>query len=216
MDFADPPPPPSESLHLKDGRNLSGRLVGDVTKRFHFAAAGQDGAVPLEEGAVVTFSGQGPAPNEGLPPFRVELGLGRRVSGRLGQTDASEVRLVESSTGRAIQFARSGVRSIIQRVGEMRVFDDGLETLNGPRWTTIGDPQIVDNPRLAGSHSAQIPAGGTSLTTRLAEPVAAGRLETAFFDNQEVVSGQQWCVDLAFRGPSGPETVRVLLGWAEE
>ena len=36
------------------------------------------------------------------------------------------------------------------------------------------------------------------------------------FDEGKVVAGQRWTLELTFRGPNGPATMRILLGWAEE
>lgn len=113
-------------------------------------------------------------------------------------------------------IARPGVRSVVQRRGEMQIFDDGFEVLSSKRWTLIGDPEIANEPRVAGEHSLRVPAGGTSVTRRLDEPVAAGRLELAFYDSGTIEPDQQCFVDLLFRSPADPETVRVILGWSED
>jgi hypothetical protein len=46
--------------------------------------------------------------------------------------------------------------------------------------------------------------------------VGSGRLDLAFHDTGVIAEGQQWFVDLTFRGPTGAETIRAVLGWAEE
>src|SRR5262249_16877655 len=56
----------------------------------------------------------------------------------------------------------------------------------------------------------------SSLTCQLSEPVASGRLEVAFHDGGESAPGHQWFADLLFRGASGSELVRAVLGWSEE
>ena len=43
-----------------------------------------------------------------------------------------------------------------------------------------------------------------------------GRLELLFLDEGTVAAGSHWTLTLTFRGPTGPATLRVLLGWAEE
>jgi hypothetical protein len=216
---ADEPSSPPDwvgTLQRPDGRRLSGKLVVDDSAVVRFAADGKSAPQPLEKGAVVTFEGPGPDPTGGSPPFRIELGLGRRISGRLGVVDESQVRLDDSSAGGVINVTREGVRSVFQRLGEMQVFDDGFESLNGTDWTLIGEPEIANEPKVAGDHSLRVRAGGTSVTRRLGEPVAAGRLELAFYDRGTIEPDQQYFVDLQFRGPAGPETVRAILGWSEE
>jgi hypothetical protein len=210
----------SEVLKRPSGEHVSGRLVGTAASGFAFerSAAVQGAArIPLETGAVVEFAGTGPEASLGFPPFRLELGLGQRVSGRLAAIDAHTVRLDDGPGGRTIEVARPGVMAVVQRPGEAEVFHDGFETLDRARWTmTTGDPRIADEAPEPGGHSLRIPAGATSLTCRLAEPIGSGRLEVAFQDSGNVVPGQQWFVELIFRNASGSETVRAILGWSEE
>jgi hypothetical protein len=162
------------------------------------------------------FDGQGPGPASGLPPFRVKLGLEQQVSGRLGTVDASKVVLLDAVGEGQVSVARGGILALVQRPGESVVMQDGFEALDTTRWAVVGEPEVTDALRLAGAHSLKIPAGGASVTCRIAEPFGSGRLEAAFHDNAATVAGQKWFVDLTFRSPTGPETVRAVLGWAEE
>lgn len=203
------------TLQRSDGQSLRGKLVGNAASGFRFAGDGNAAPVGLQDGSVITFEGRGPDPTEGSPPFRIELGLGRRISGRLGRVTEAGVRLEDSSAGGSLTVPRAGLRSIVQRLGEVQVLEDGFESLRGPRWTLIGAPEISDQPRVSGEHSLRLPAGGSTVTTHLALPVASGRLEAAFHDTGEKAPGQQWFADLLFRGPAGPETVRIVLGWSE-
>jgi hypothetical protein len=75
---------------------------------------------------------------------------------------------------------------------------------------------VVTAPKAADAHALRLPAGGASLTHRLDEPFAAGRLEVAFRAGDAVAAGQQWFVDLTFQAQTGRETIRAVLGWAEE
>jgi hypothetical protein len=170
----------------------------------------------MEPGSQVIFDGPGPDPAAGFPPFRVEMGLGQRISGRLGTIDEQNIRLADSSIDAPLTTARPGVSAVVQRPGEVLVFQDGFETIDGARWTELGDPDLADHPRTAGEHSLRIPAGGTALTCRLPESVGSGRLDLAFHDAGTLSEGQQWFVDLLFLGPTGSETVRAVLGWDEE
>jgi hypothetical protein len=204
------------TLVRSDGQRLVGNLRSDAPRGFLFVPLGAAQPLALETGAVVVFEGPEPDPTTGFPPFRVELGLGQRISGRLGAVEETSVRLTESSAGGPVAVARPGVSAVIQRPGEVLVFQDGFETIDGARWTEIGDPDLVEQPRTAGAHSLRIPAGGTALTCSLREPVGSGRLDIAFHDDGAVADGQQWFVDLLFRGLAGTESVKAVLGWAEE
>jgi hypothetical protein len=213
-----PPKPEAagETLVRPDGRRVAGKLRGDAANGFVFVPDGSREPLALEPGSVLVFEGPGPDPRAGFFPFRVELGLGQRLSGRLGTVDSREVGLADSSVGGPLRIARPGVSAVIQRPGEVLVLQDGFETIDGTRWIEIGDPDLVDQPRVAGEHGLRIPAGGTSMTCRLPEAVGSGRLDLAFHDDGTLVEGQQWFVDLTFRGPTGSETVRAVLGWADE
>jgi len=216
-DLAQAPAAPGPSTLVRpDGQRVAGALRGDAVRGFLFVPLGPAPPLPLEAGSVVIFEGPEPDPTTGFPPFRVELGLGQRISGRLGAVDETSVRLTESSTGGPVAVARPGVSAVIQRPGEVLVFQDGFETIDGARWAELGDPDLVEQPRTAGAHSLRIPAGGTALTCTLREPVGSGRLDIAFHDDGALADGQQWFVDLLFRGLAGTESVKAVLGWAEE
>jgi hypothetical protein len=206
----------AETLVRAGGQRIAGKLRGDAARGFTFESAVQAPPLALEPGSVILFEGPEPDPTAGFASFRVELGLAQRISGRLGAVDARTVRLADSSTGGPVTVARPGVLAVIQRPGEVQVFQDGFETIDGTRWTEMGDPDLVEQPRAAGTQSLRIPAGGTALACTLREPVGSGRLDVAFHDDGALVEGQQWFVDLLFRGPAGSETVRAVLGWAEE
>jgi hypothetical protein len=205
-----------ETLVRADGQKITGKLQGDPLSGLTLLPAGSAPAVRVERGSTLIFDGPEPDPTAGFPPFRVELGLGQRISGRLGTVDARSVRLSDSSAGGPVSIARHGALAVIQRPGEVLVFQDGFETIDASRWSAAGTPALVEEPRAAGERSLKVPAGGTSLTCRLAEPVGSGRLDVAFYDSGAVAEAQQWFVDLIFRGPTGTETIRAVLGWAEE
>ena len=212
---ADNPATSVEILENAAGDETSGSLQGDPSSGFRFAA--RDGVlVALQPGMIVRFPGKGPPSSSSLPPFRLDLGRGQRLCGRLSELDGRTVKLADVVGDAVVTVARPGVDALVQRPGESVVFQEGFEALDGARWSVVGEPEIVDEPRVAGKHSLRLTPGGASLTHRLAEPFSSGRLEVAFHDRGVVAAGCQWFVDLTFRGPDGPETVRVVLGWAEE
>jgi hypothetical protein len=144
------------------------------------------------------------------------LGLDQQVSGKLGTVDDQSIRLEDGPGGKTVVTSRAGAVALTQRPGEALVFQDGFETLDPAHWSHVGEPRIVDQPRVAGSKSLALPAGGSAVSYRLAEPVASGRLELAFHDSGRNLAGQQWFVDLLFRVPGGDESVRLILDWGEE
>jgi hypothetical protein len=209
-------PARGDSLARPEGQALAGKLVGDARSGAVFQPQGSGQAIPLEAGAVVSFDGSGPGPSAAVPPFRLDLGLGQRLSGRLGAVGDATVRLDDGPGGPSVTLARPGVLAVVQRPGEAQVLHDDFESLDASRWSEVGEPEVVKDVRALGEHSLRLPAGGASVTCRLPEPVGSGRLEAAFHDTGVVAPGQQWFVDLLFRGPAGPEPVRAVLGWAEE
>jgi len=199
-----------------DGNRTPGRLRADPEEGFRFTPGAGGRPIAVAPGTAVEFTGRGTPPASGLPPFRVEMGLGQRLSGRLVAMSGREVRLLDVAGEARWTVARAGVHALVQRAGESQVLADDFEALDTARWTVLGEPEVTASPHLAGRRALRLPAGGASLTHRLAEPFAAGRLEVAFHDGEEVEPGQQWFVDLTFRGPAGSETVRAVLGWSEE
>ena len=205
-----------ESVARPDGQATYGRVSGDAKGGFRFTPIGGEPAISLEKAGVVTFDGPGADASSGYPPMRVLLGLDQQISGRLGSVDDRSVRLDDGPGGASVVVARAGAVALAQRPGEALVLQEGFETLDRDRWSHVGEPEIVDRPHLAGSKSLSLPAGGSAVTYRLAEPVASGRLEVAFHDSGQVAPGQQWFVDLLFRNAGGEESIRAVLDWGEE
>lgn len=216
-------PPPAApagagTLTRPDSERVTGRIAGDARAGFVFQPdGGRSGPIPLKAGASVAFAGADPGPSVGLPPFRVDLGLGQRLSGRLVSLDAREIVLGDpAQPGGKVVVNRAGADALVQRRGEHLTLDDGFETLDKERWRVVGEPEVVDSPKLSGAHSLRIPADGGSVTCRLPDAVASGRLDAAFYDDGSTAAGQKWFVDLTFRNAGGTETVRAVLGWSED
>jgi hypothetical protein len=205
-----------ESIARADGQATYGRVSGDARSGFKFTPIGGEPAVSLEQAGVVTFDGPGADASLGYPPMRILLGLDQQISGRLGSVDERSIKFEDGPGGHSVVVDRAGAMALAQRPGEILVIQDGFETLDPNHWSVVGEPKVVDQPRTAGSKSLAIPTGGSAVTYRLAEPIASGRLEVAFYDSGQVVSGQQWFVDLLFRGTGGEECVRAVLDWSEE
>ena len=205
----------TESIARADGGTTVGRLVGDARAGFRFEPASGGPSTPLDAAGVITFDGPASDP-AGFPPVRVELGLGQRISGRLGRADDATIQLEDGPGGARVEVVRAGASALAQRPGEALVVRDGWETLDAERWASIGEPEIVASPRLEGGKALSLPAKGAAITYHLTDPVASGRLEVAFHDPGGMATGHQWFVDLLFRGGEGAETVRMILDGGEE
>ncbi len=170
----------------------------------------------LEPGSQVLF---GPTVADTVavpPPFLFTAGQNFRLSGVLHDISREKVRLSVGWQPREITLPRGALQSCVQRPGEARVLVEGFETLDTARWVITGKPEVVSEPRLLEGHSLRIPAGGTSISYRLDEPLARGRCDIAFHDTGTVVPGRQWSLEFLFRGSSGSSAIRVNLGWSEE
>jgi hypothetical protein len=210
------PPPRPETLEESDGTLTSGRLMSARGGGLRFVAETTKREIPLQPGTAVQFRAQGPTMAAGMPPYRVELGLGQRLWGRLGAVNDKAIQLLDPTGEGKLSIARGGALALVQRPGENQVLEDGFESLESRLWKVTGAPSPVEGPRVAGSHSLRLPAGGTKLTHKLKEPVGSGRLEVAFHDNEVISPGQQWILDMTFRGQAATETLRTYLGWSEE
>jgi len=206
-----------ETLERLSGPRVEGRIRGDSRTGFHFTPADHPaGTLPLEAGCVVHFQGLVADSLASPPPFRILVGEALRLSGTLQSVSPTSVHVGVSWQSRIIMLPRPGVQAVVQRTGEARLWFDDFETLEKTKWTIGGKPALVEEPHLNDRHSLRLPAEGASLVRVLDEPLAAGRFDLAFFDDGTLTSGQQWLIELTFRGPSGPSQVRVVPGWSEE
>ena len=205
-----------DMLETADGVRGFGRLEGDSPLGFRFVEHKTGAATPLDAGCTVRFPDAGPTSATGLPPFRLDLGLGQRLSGRLVSLDGANLQFADAVVDAIVPIERRGVLSLVQRPGETLVLQEGFDTREATRWTILGEPEWVEEPKVTGTHALRMMAGGESLTHRLKEPFGAGRLEVAFHDTGALATGTQWFVELSFRGANGPERIRVVLGWSED
>lgn len=205
-----------EFLEAGGDSHRAGRLASDPARGPTFVPDGGGAPIVLEAGMTIHFEGPGPEPASGMPPFRIELGLGQRISGRLAGVTGGDVSFIEAHGDGKRSVVRAGVHSVVQRPGESLVLDEGFEALETSRWTVAGAASIDNETKIVGAGSARIPAGGSALTYKVADPYGSGRFEAAFHDSGATVPGEQWSVELTFRGQAGRETVRAVLGWSEE
>ncbi len=203
-----------EVATLADGRPIRGHL--DASLRFVADATGR--SIPLSELRRIESDRAVDDGTAAPAPFRLVLGGGQVLSGRLLGLDARVIRFLPAGAATPIAVARSGVRELRQRSGEVQILQDGFETLDEVRWRSrVGRPALAPEAPFEGRHSLRLAADGSALTTRLADPVGAGRFELAFQDAAAVDDQQRWFVDLAFRGRDGElASLRVVGGWAEE
>jgi hypothetical protein len=205
-----------ESLERTDGTRVDGRIRGDAKTGFRFHSVDASAPLVLDPGSVIHFPGSVANPLAGPPPFRILIGEALRLSGTIQSVSSTSVRAGVSWRNDSLTLPRPGVQAVVQRPGEARVWFDDFETLERSKWTIGGKPVTVEEPHLNGRHSLRLPAVGASLVRSLDEPLAAGRFDLTFFDDGTIASGQQWLIELTFRGPAGPSQVRVILGWSEE
>jgi hypothetical protein len=197
---------------------LEGSLVFDENSGLRFLPGGDEKqGLLLAPDSIVEFSGSVPAPDAIPPLFQVRLGETSRISGRLRLVSEKAVELSVPWQSGELHLARPGVQAVLQRPGEARVFTDRFERIDPSIWSVTGKPELLfDGQGMPALGGARLPAGGTAIGHRLSDPLLAGRLELALLDDGTVAAGQEWTLELVFRGSAGPATLRILLGWAEE
>lgn len=206
-----------ESAELTDGSRVEGRLAAHSSGRVTFIAASNATPISWERIRNIQMDGPGLPGSLGIPPFQIGLGLGNRVSGKFLGLSGDQV-LIDPGQGRSPwQVKRGGVTAIVQRPGEVQVLRESFETLDTKRWSQTGVVELTSEERFAGEKAMALPAGTSSITTRIAEPFASGRLDMAYWDPETRAPGQRWFVDLTFRkGTSDLSTMRIVPGWSEE
>lgn len=205
-----------ESLERPNGERIEGWLEGDVRSGLRFRPRQPGAAIAIEAGAVIQASGSSADSLAGLPPFHVLVGETLRLSGLVQSISESSVKVKLSWQDEEVKLPRPGVQSVIQRPGEARVLAEGFDRLDPSRWSIEGKAAIATDRFLSEKSSLRLAAGGASVKHRLAQPLAAGRIDLAFFDDGSIIPGRQWFLELAFEGPGGPLVIEVDLGWSEE
>ncbi len=205
-----------ETLEGPSRQPIEGLLEGDNRSGFRFRP--RDSGIPLaiEAGSTIQANGSSSDSLAGLPPFRALVGESLRLSGLIRSISEKSVTVSLSWQDEDVTLPRPGVQSVIQRPGEARVLADGFDRLDASRWSVDGKASIVADPHLSEKSSLRLGADGASVIHRLAEPLPAGRIDLAFFDDASVVPGRDWFAELTFQGPSGPLVIKVDLGWSEE
>ena len=206
-------------LERESRPKLEGDLLTDPTGGLKFLPLGGDQKQPLILGSGSTLSFQGTQPQAvSIPPlFRVQIGETARISGMLRSVGDKAVSLSVPWQSAEVVVARPGIQAVLQRPGEARLFADQFDRISDSRWSVSGKPEVLDKAKPENQgRRVRLPAGDSSLRHRLAEPLGSGRVELSLFDEGKVVAGQRWTLELTFRGPNGPATIRILLGWAEE
>ncbi|WP_165230311.1 hypothetical protein [Aquisphaera insulae] len=207
------PDAPGDVLERNAQPGLEGRLGGDVGTGLTFQPAGEKTSISLTAGATVRFPRSVSAPSQIPPLFRVILGESGRLSGMIRQVGGSAIGLVVPWQAEEVRVARPGVQAVLQRPGEARVLSESFEQIDPKQWEVQGKPELRTE---AEGRGLWLPPAGASLRHKLREPLIAGRLDVAFRDDTVVAPGRRQAVELTFRGPDGPATIGVVLGWSED
>jgi len=208
-----------ELLERGGGKRVEGRLAAGPGQTLRFLPIQE----PMEEGgdlapgATVLVQGDPAEAMSVSPAFQFLVGRTARISGMLRSIDHAAAILEVPWQELEVRISRPGIQAVVQRPGEALVFVEDFERLDAERWSISEGAEVLAEEGPAGrARFLRLPSGGSLVSRRLAEPLLSGRVELVFRDDGQVVEGQRWTFGLTFRGPSGPATVRILLGWAEE
>jgi hypothetical protein len=203
------------TIETADGRRVTGRLQGSAAAGFSFAPTGGGTPLPLESLKVIRFASRPPDAAAAPAPFRVFLGNEQRVSGSFQRLSSTALTLAVEPGKPPLEIAREGVRALVQRPGEALVLAETFDRLDPERWSVHGGATIVtgpDDPR----NALRLPAGGSSVSWKLPEALASGRVEILFDDDARRAVGHRWLVELTFRTATGSEPIQVIAGWEDE
>ena len=214
---ARPKPRGVETAEWPDGRRSTGRIVVDAAGRVGFLPSPAASVVPLDQLGQILFEGNGPDATTASPPFQIHLGLGERLSGRLVSLN-SEVVVLDPGLGRPVRtILRNRCGAISQRPGEIQILREGFEALDPNVWSQAGNPELTATRKLVGSRALKLPSASASITSALKEPLGAGRLDLAYWDDGERVPGQRWFLELTFRKVNSEDsTLRIVPAWIDD
>ncbi len=206
-----------ESIDIGDGSRKPGRIV--ATREGDYAFKPDDGSaeIALAEPRVVEFeSHEGNDAGRGSPPFRVLFGLDQQVSGRLISLDADRIAFDFGGGSAGLSIRRRGVQALVQRPGEIEIFQDSFETLDEARLRIGGDVEITDRRHVGGKKSLRFAGLSSSIAFKPSEPIGSGRFEISYYDDKRKSPLRRRLIELVFRGgEGGNQSIRVDSGWGE-
>ena len=209
-----------DRLVLPDGRESSGILAGDEASGFRFLPEDGGEPVAIVPGSTIRFDPEAPTGREGSAPFRLKIGFGGVLSGQVGGLDGAGLQFHPAGIEMPIKAARAGILGLEQPKGETRVFDDPFEAFDPHRWPIrVGEIRLQPGGGLGegGGRALRMPSSSAAITHRFDEPIAAGRVEAAFYDEGRVAEGRRWFIDLGFSDGAGElAPARAVLGWETE
>jgi hypothetical protein len=194
-----------------DAAAIPGRVVGDAAAGFRFQPDGGQPPQPLGAPWVLRFAGS-PRVDAVDSGFHVLAGVADRLSGVPVELDADGLGLASRAVGRA-HIGRGGFRAIVQRPGQILVLEESFDRLDPARWSRAGQPAIRDTGMPDNAHDARLPADGSSLSTSLAEPIAAGLVTLRVRDEDVAAPGHRWSIALDFQAAGGIRSIDVQGEW---
>jgi hypothetical protein len=201
---------------LADGREVSGTLVEDPSGRLQFTSSAAAEPIPASLIQRVTFAtGRAPV-SPTTPLWRINLWAQDQVlTGRVVDLGRDSASLDLLGLGE-ISVPRGVLAGIHIPASELAVVYHDFEG-TAPGWSSPGEAFTFDESRhLSGRRSIRLDRPLATTTFALPRPVDAGRVELSFWDDGNVHRGSQWLVEAEFSTVTGPQRLRVLLGWNAE
>lgn len=199
---------PSDVATLRDGRELKGQLGRLPAGEIVFRAESVETPLPVGELRRVRLTRAGRRPVAG-PTHRVALWGDQSLSGTvLGSADSAvQFRLPSGGT---LGVPWNLVASISHYQDEAVLLSDDFEGKHVARPNTEG--QLSGEQAASGRQAFRLRPGDGPLQYRLAQPVAAGRVEFLFFDDLRRVRAFEPRAALQFDTPELPRSLEIILG----
>jgi hypothetical protein len=207
-----------ESIDMGDGARKPGRIV--ATREGDYAFKPDDGSaeIALEEPRVVEFESRRSKSDsgQGSPPFRVLFGLDQQVSGRLISLDSDRIAFDFGGGAGSLSIRRRGAQALVQRPGEIEIFQDSFESLVETRLRIAGDVKLTDRRHVGGMKALKFEGSSASIAFKPVEPIGSGRFEISYYDDNHKLPNRRRFVELIFRGgEGGNQAIRVNSGWGD-
>ncbi|MGQ0636423.1 MAG: hypothetical protein ACT4QC_17565 [Planctomycetaceae bacterium] len=198
----------NQRAFLKEGSSVVGRLSGTWGKDLAFVP--QDQSAPLSTRSLerIVFETRLRRLSVAEPLWCIELHGAERLHVAALMTDEFAVSFRRAGLG-PISVPQAVVAVVAASIGEQPELYEDFEDDRAEIVSRSGALPLDATQHRSGRRSFLVTAGGDEASWRPSAPIAAGRIELCFFDDERVAPSADWAVELEF----GSSTLRVIPGW---